>query len=750
VKISLNVRLTFFWRSFSESILPLHHRIAFPPLWAFLSLGPNRTVPPKTNSSEHECTLDFQKFNHHRISIKKAKNAPNLRKTLIERYRFGLGEMMKIHFDDVQSGTTSVITGKVLVIAMSSDVETMDPAKTSTMYGPPGMIYETLIARDLTGAYVPGLAESWELKNMRGTSYPYNAIFNITLKQGVKFHDGLAFNSDAVRRIFNYYAQNDSWVQYEFWCIYGCQNKTGWPNAGIWCRDDYHMTLNLTWADVALIFNLSHLYGSMISPDALESDGLAVYGTPGHKVVGTGPFILKDWVPGDHVTLVKNENYTWGASWYTNKGPAKIDKVIYRIIADENSRSAGFESGAIDILQQVPPSRVQTYAANSEMTVIVSPGQGTYHVDFNCQKAPWTNVSLRKAFGYAINRTQILESVWHGYGQEGVNYLPPIELEGRLIPAQYNFSYDPIESATLFAQAGFENRDSDPWLEKSDMSELTLNLATTNKGEDVSMSEIIKNQFEAMGVHVNLLQYEESTLRSVAAAGLHDSILFWYSWPRAEILDWEFGTWAMGGSNMAWFSDAVFDNFVTNWTFAETEQEFSDNATAGHIRLLTQAPRTPIMFWHQIHAIHNNVIGWYVHPCGQEQAIDIVDVDVDAAPLAAASMTPNPVIAGEIVTFDATGSSDDVGIVNWTWSFTDDGIPRQLWGEVRTYTVNNGPQDIDVTLTVRDGYGNTDTIMVTLEVTNAIPEFGMMPFVVVLMAAIVLTIEARRRKAQVI
>jgi len=529
----------------------------------------------------------------------------------------------------IGAGIAGLLEMKVLVIAMSSDIETMDPAKTSAMYGPPGMIYETLITRDLTGAFRPGLAEWWNLN----TTDPDHPTFEIRLQQGVKFHDNTVFDSNAVKRIINYYSDNDSWVQYEFWAIYGCQNKTGWPNAGIWCKDAYNMVLNLTWADVALQFNLSHLYGSMMSPDALESDGLAVYGTPGHKVVGTGPFILKEWVPSDHVTLVKNENYTWGASWYTNKGPAKIDKVIYRIIADEASRSAGFESGAIDVLQQVPPNKVQTYAANSEMTVITGPGQGTYHVDFNCQKAPWTNVSLRKAFGYAINRTQILESVWHGYGQEGVNYLPPIEPEGRLIPAQYNFSYDLVKSATLFAQAGYENRDSDPWLEKSDMSELTLNLGTTNKGEDVSMSEMLKNQFEAMGVHVNLLQYEESTLRSVAAAGQHDSILFWYSWPRAEILDWEFGTWAMGGSNMAWFSDAIFDNFVTNWTFAETEQEFSDNATAGHIRLLTLAPRAPIMFWHQIHAIHNNVMGWYVHPLGLEQVFDIVDVDVTAPPV---------------------------------------------------------------------------------------------------------------------
>jgi ABC-type transport system substrate-binding protein len=142
------------------------------------------------------------------------------------------------------------------------------------------------------------------------------------------------------------------------------------------------------------------------------------------------------------------------------------------------------------------------------------------------------------------------------------------------------------------------------------------------------MSEILLSQFEIVGVHVELTQYSENQLRSNAADGAQDAILFWYSWPRAEILDWHFGTWAAGGSNTGWYEDVVFDNYVTNWTYATTEKEFSDNATAAHIRLLTQGAWAPILFWHQIFAVHNYVTGWSVNPLGQEQVIDIVDVDI--------------------------------------------------------------------------------------------------------------------------
>ncbi len=515
---------------------------------------------------------------------------------------------------------------KVLVIAMSSDVEKMDPAKTSAMYGPPGMIYETLITRDLTGAFRPGLAEEWNLN----TTDPNHPTFEIKLQQGVKFHDNTPFDSYAVKRIINYYSNNDSWVQYEFWAIYGCQNKTGWPDAGMWAKDAYNLVFNLTWADVALQFNLSHLYGSMMGPNALESDGLELYGTVGHKVIGTGPFMLQEWVPGDHITLIKNKNYSWGAPWYENKGAAKIDKVIYRIITDQTARFTAFESGEIDVLQQVPPNKVPTYQADPDKyTVITGKGQGTYHVEFNCQKAPYNNVSLRKAFGFSINRTQILDTVWYGIGEEGVNYLSPIEPESRNVPAIYNFSYDVPKAIQLFEAGNYKNTDSDPWLENMTTGEeLTLHLLTTTKGEDIAMSQIIQTQFQAVGIHVQLQTYTETVLRDKAAAGEQEAILFWYSWPRAEILDWHFGTWAAGGSNTGWYADAVFDGYVTNWTYATTEQQFSDNATAGHIRLLTQAPWAPILFWHQIFAVHNYVKNWAVNPLGQEQVINIVDVDI--------------------------------------------------------------------------------------------------------------------------
>ncbi len=600
---------------------------------------------------------------------------------------------------------------KVLVIAMSSDISTMDPSKTATMYGPPSLIYETLITRDLDGNYADGLAEWWQMNR----SGPDRPTFDIRLKEGVTFHDGLPFTTDAVRRIIDYYSRDDSWVQYQFWSVYGCMNKTGWPDAGIWCQDDYNMALNLTWADQGLEFALSNLYSSMASPDALEEDGEIVYGTPEGHVVGTGPFMLDEWVPGDHVTLVKNPDYDWGFSWYENKGPAHIDKVIYRIMLAAASRADGFEDGVIHVLQQPGPLNIVQYMEDPELTVLTGPGQGVYHMLFNCQEDPWTNESLRRAISYTLDRSEILETVWNGVGQEGANYLPPLLPESTGVPSMYNHTLDLSAAMTLFAEAGYEDTDYDGWLEGPD-GELSLELWTVNRAEDMLMGEHLEAQLENSGVHVTLTLFPEQQIIDQAAAGDHQAILWNYAWPRAEILDWLLGTWAMGGSNIAWYTDPVFDNCVSNWTCAETYDEYLENTTAGHVRLLTQGPWAPILYWDQIFVMHDNVTGWSVNPYGQEMAFDIVDVDLlsdEPTPEPPALSITSPedgatVTEPTVVVAGLTDPSATLVVGGLLVAVDDDGSFEF------TYALVEGVNEIEATATTDDGV-TTAFVSVTYE-----------------------------------
>ena len=493
---------------------------------------------------------------------------------------------------------------KVLVVAMADNITIMDPSKANWLFGPAAVIYDTLLTRDLEGGYADGLAQTWNYDRT-------NLTLTLNLKPNIKFHDGTPCDAAAIKWNIEYQAQGLS--GYMFAAI-----------ESMWAQDAQTLVCNLSYADASLLFQLSNIYSAIMSPTAIQEYG-DQYGT-GTRVVGSGQFKIAEWVENDHVTVVKNENYSWAPSWMTNRGAAHIDKIIYRIMSDETSRMLAYEGGSVDVLMSVPPYKIQQYQQNTEMRVLTGQGQGLFYLEFNCAKDPWTNASLRRAFGFAINRTEILDTVWHGVGTPALNYLPPILPETNVDPS-LNFSYDPAKAETLLAEAGFTDTDSDGWVENS-TGELTLHLWTATRTEDISMGEILKDQIEAIGVHVDMAHYEDNALTDMCSNGDQDVALFKDSWPRADILDWLMGSGNVPYPNTAHFNDSVFDDYIAQGYAATNDQEYTAAMTLAHEEALKNGVWAPIIYWDQVHAVHAYVKGWVVHPLGQETVQDMVDVDI--------------------------------------------------------------------------------------------------------------------------
>lgn len=496
---------------------------------------------------------------------------------------------------------------KVLVVGMAEDITIMDPSKANWMFGPADVIYDTLFTRDLEGGYADGLVDTWVMDRD-------NLTLLMNLKPNMKFHDGTPCDAEAIKWNVEYQGGPDAYSAYMFASI-----------AEVWVIDAVTVQFNLSYADSSLMFNLSNIYSAIMSPAAVQAAGDS-YGT-GTNVTGSGPFMIQKWIPGESVTVVKNPNYSWAPRWMENRGAAKIDKIIYKIVPDDASRTLAYESGDIDVLMSVPPYKIGQYQARSDTEILSGPGQGVYFLEFNCGMAPWDNVSLRKAFGFMINRTEIVQTVWYGYGEPAPNYLPPILPETNTNPA-LNFTYDPVRAAELLSIAGYVDSDQNGWVEKHHQ-ELTLRIWTTTRGEDSSMSALLKEQIEECGVHVALSQYDMNTLEDLCSQGDFDSDMGKDSWPRADIMDWLLGSDYIPYPNTAHFSDPVFDDLILQGYAATSDAEYTAAMTAAHERLLELSPWAPIFYWEQIHAVHTWVSGWTVHPLGQETVQDIVDVDIN-------------------------------------------------------------------------------------------------------------------------
>ena len=188
---------------------------------------------------------------------------------------------------------------------------------------------EPLVWEPEPGRFVPGLADSWEIS-------PDAKMYTFKLKKGVKFHDGTPFNAAAVK--FTMDRVVDPAVKA------GQSHDQLGPYDHTEVVDDYTARIVMKQPYAPLLTNLNGYLG-IVSPTAVEKMGLAEFA---RHPVGSGPLMFKEWVPKDHVTLVKNLDYNWASSYFKHTGPAYLDQVAVKCaLPGEVGQCIG--SGPVDI-----------------------------------------------------------------------------------------------------------------------------------------------------------------------------------------------------------------------------------------------------------------------------------------------------------------------------------------------------------------------------------------------------------------
>ena len=167
-------------------------------------------------------------------------------------------------------------------------------------------VYDTLVYQDLDGSFVPGLAERWDLAQ-DGKTYTFE------LRRDVKFHDGKRFDAEAVK--FNFDRIADPGLRSR-----KARGMLG-PYSHTEVVDEFTVKIHFHEPYAPFLDALSQVYLGMASPAAVQE-----WGTDYQlHQVGTGPFIFKEYVPNDHLTIVRNPDYDWAPSVYAHTGPAYLE-----------------------------------------------------------------------------------------------------------------------------------------------------------------------------------------------------------------------------------------------------------------------------------------------------------------------------------------------------------------------------------------------------------------------------------------
>ncbi|MBI2205316.1 MAG: ABC transporter substrate-binding protein [Candidatus Rokubacteria bacterium] len=324
-------------------------------------------------------------------------------------------------------------------------------------------VQECLVKMDRHGKLVPWLAERWHTADNRN--------YTFFLKRGVRFHNGREFRAADVKYVIER----------------ALNPETKHPHRGHYqsitdmvVKDDYTITFVLKETNPSFLLNLSRA-GSVIYPrETVE--------TMKSQPVGTGPYVLQDWVRGDRIVLKKNPEYHV-------KGLPKLDRVTFRFIPDANAVLAALKAGDLDVsFFGLGPEHVQDLARDARFQVLTGNTTNDVIMAMNNSRKPYTDVRVRRAITHGINKAAVLKGAMFGMGKilgSNVDPLNPYYVDlANAVP------YDPAKAKKLLAEAGYPNGFD------------TVLRVTPQYAYTVRTGEVITDQLKKIGVNVRLEQIE--------------------------------------------------------------------------------------------------------------------------------------------------------------------------------------------------------------------------------------------------
>jgi peptide/nickel transport system substrate-binding protein len=376
---------------------------------------------------------------------------------------------------------------------------------------------------------VPELAKSWEVLD-GGRTYVFH------LQEGVTFHDGTDFDAQAAKwnfdRILN--PEVKSWVRPYYEAIEQVE-----------AVDKHTLRVRMKEPSGALLTALAGYFQGipMVSPKSFETHGEDWVRHP----TGTGPYLLKKWVPGEHLILEKNPSYF-------KKGLPYLDALEFRVMKDPYAAGASLRAGEIDFIARVPIQQVFILENSPGVQLVTGPEMAPVVALLNMRVKPFDDVRARRAVGgYGIDRFMIGKLGFAGRAQPLVSVLAPGVPDA--IDLNDMYPYHPDEAKRLLNELGFDATNP-----------LRLTILVPN--HDLTLNDIaalIADQLEKIGVQSKIILLDAMAwVERVLVA--HDFEMVVSNWARLLDINMRSVSFIKGGaSNYTGIDDPKLEAMVRQW-----------------------------------------------------------------------------------------------------------------------------------------------------------------------------------------
>jgi peptide/nickel transport system substrate-binding protein len=274
--------------------------------------------------------------------------------------------------------------------------------------------------------------------------------------------------------------------------------------------------------------------------------------------VGSGPFVLQSWRPGEEIVLVRNPRYL-------RADRPLLDKVVVRVVPDVGNLETQLAAGAIDYVEGVPPQDAKRVAGTTGVSLVVFDNPMFDYVGWNGAKKPFDDPEVRRALTLGIDRKAIVEDLLYGYGR--VSTGPLLSTWWASDPGLAPLPYDPDEARRILATKGYDAKHP-----------LAFEL-TTNAGNRVRESVALKiqEQLSRIGVSATPRSLEMKAFRERNVAGKYDAYIAGWRFNGKLDLASIFGGKALppAGSNVVAYRSSDADRLLeaisaaADWTEAK-------------------------------------------------------------------------------------------------------------------------------------------------------------------------------------
>lgn len=389
-------------------------------------------------------------------------------------------------------------TGKYeLVFVNYRDIRDLNPHLYAGEMYAQSILYDTLVSSAEDG-YKGCLAEDWTISE-DGRTYTFN------IRDGVYFSDGTLCDANAVLANFNAIIENKerhTWLEMMNLLV------------GVSAPDSDTFVIELSEPYYPMLTELGCIRPfAMISPNCMKN-GSTKDGVEGY--IGTGPYVLTDFVTDEYAVFERNENY-WGEK-------PKIRRITVKVIPDNQTRIMALESGEIDLIfgkNMIDADAISQYLNSDKFTVGLSDPTSTRHIVLNTTHEILGDLAVRQALQYATNRQAISDGIFYGLEQPaGTLYASTIPYcDVDLEP----YSYDSEKAGHILDEAGWVMGSDGIRAKDGKKLELDL-LYNSDSVTEKTISEYLQSEYQKLGISMNIHGEEEQSYRDNMKAGNFDMV----------------------------------------------------------------------------------------------------------------------------------------------------------------------------------------------------------------------------------